>query len=252
MLDHLPGSVHLAPDVDELYEQLGALLMACAFEAVGSRGEFHLALSGGSTPERFYMCLVTDPHFRHLPWKQTHVWVVDERRVPETDERSNWKMMTESLVAHVPVRRRQTHPMPVMDADPAAKYEAALRDALGDEGRLDFVLLGMGDAGHTASIFPHSDAVHVRDRWVTVNDGPQVRPPPRVTMSCPRRNAARRIIVLVTGEKKTARLRDVDQRMADAGPDPERLPITGIDPTDGKLTWYLDNPAAGLTTAQPS
>lgn len=252
MLDHLPGSVHLANDVDELYEQLGSLLMVCAFEAVGSRGEFHLALSGGSTPERFYMCLVTDPRFRDLPWKQTHIWVVDERRVPETDDQSNWKMMTESLVAHVPVRRRQTHPMPVLDADPAATYEAALHHALGDEGRLDFVLLGMGDDGHTASIFPQSDAVHVRDRWVTVNDGPHVTPPPRVTMTYPLLNAARRIVVLVTGEKKSARLRDVDEQMATSGPDPDRLPITGIDPPDGKLTWYLDNAAAGLTTSQPS
>ena len=109
---------------------------------------------------------------------------------------------------------------------------------------MDFVLLGMGGDCHTASLFPNSDAIGVSDRWIVVNDGPNVTPPPRVTMTYPLLNAARRLAVLCVGSKKTKALRRVAEQMK-AGPDPINVPITGIQPTDGELTWYLDAEAAG-------
>jgi len=237
-------------------------MLAAAVEAVGKRGEFHVALSGGSTPEPFYMRLVTDPRYRAMPWERTHLWIVDERRVPEDDPRCNYRMIRETLADHVPLRTRQRHPMPVLADDPASLYEAELRrivDPNAKVPRLDFVLLGMGDDTHTASLFPHSPAIHEREKLVAVNAGEHVTPPDRVTMTFPLLNAARRLAVLVTGAKKAAALRRVESQLQTAGPDPVAVPITGIQPgtanvgdaLPGDLTWYLDAPAAGCDDLMP-
>ncbi len=250
----LHGSVKVATR-EALFDRLAETLLRHALRAVEQRGVFHLALSGGSTPEPFYVQLVTDPDLRHFPWHQTHLWVVDERRVPEDDERSNFRMIREALADHVPMRSRQKHPMPVLADDPAAAYEAELREVFehagGDDGRLlegvprmDFVLLGMGDDAHTASLFPGSPALAVDDRWIAVNEGEAVTPPPRVTMTFPMLNAARALAVLAMGRKKAATLARVEEQLR-TGPDHTNLPITGVQPIDGTLTWYLDPDAAG-------
>lgn len=249
----LTGEVHVAATADQLYDDLAMLLLGVASDAVAQRDAFHLALSGGSTPEPFYMRLVIDPRFRGLPWDRTHLWIVDERRVPETDECSNYRMICESLADHVPMRRRQKHPVPTALEDPASAYEQELREVFGfgrpdgQPPRMDFVLLGMGEDGHTASLFPHSPALAVTDRWVVNNEGERVTPPARTTMTYPLINAARVVAVLVVGEKKAATVRRVEEQLQ-RGPDPAALPITGIDPEaahDGQLIWYLDAAAAG-------
>ncbi|MEE9212932.1 MAG: 6-phosphogluconolactonase [Phycisphaeraceae bacterium] len=250
----LTGNVHVAQTPDQLYDDLAAVLMVAALRAAEARGVFHLALSGGSTPEPFYVRLVTDPRYRALPWNKTHLWLVDERRVDEHDDRSNYKMIRESLANHVSLRRRQCHPMPVLAKDPAGLYEDELRRIVDPNvpvPRLDFVVLGMGDDAHTASLFPGSPALSEALRLIVVNDGPTVTPPDRVTMTYPLLNAARHVAVLVTGQRKAATLRRVNEHLRTAGPDPQRLPITGIDPAsggsraDGNINWYLDAAAAG-------
>jgi len=258
-----------------MYPRLAGSLVTAARQAVDRRGVFHLAVSGGSTPEPFYMQLVTDPRFRSMPWSDTHVWLVDERRVPEDNDLSNFKLIRETLVDHVPIRRRQVHPVPAMDEDPGAAYEQQLRTAFNINGvhqtqrftpdqtpdrkpdespdaesrptipRLDFVLLGMGADGHTASLFPGSPALAERDRWVVVNSGPSVTPPDRVTMTYPLLNAARQIVILVTGSSKAETLRQIDAQLRSGPADPSLWPITGIDPLDENLTWFLDEQAAG-------
>ncbi len=251
---NLMGRVHIAQDADRLFQDLGDDLLATAQHAVQQRGRLHLALSGGSTPKPFYTRLATDPRFAAIPWPQTHLWIVDERRVGDDDDRSNVKMIRESLASRVPLEDDHLHPMPILDDDPATRYEDELRAAFGPPAtcgpstappRLDFVLLGMGDDGHTASLFPGSPALEVSDRWVAVNDGASVTPPPRVTMTFPLLNAARRVAVLVTGQKKHAMLQRISRQITTAGADPRSLPITGIAPTAGELVWYLDAPAAG-------
>ncbi len=247
----LIGTVHVAPSADALYDDLAHLLVATAVSAVDQRGVFHLALSGGSTPEPFYMRLIMDTRYRVIPWKQTHIWMVDERRVPADDEKSNFKMIRETLADHVPTHSRQIHPMPVLADDPAALYEVEIRRVLETSDtdatpRLDFVLLGMGDDGHTASLFPHSPALEEADRLITINAGPNVVPPDRVTTTFPLLNAARQVAVLVTGARKAAALRRVDRQLSTTGPDPEQLPITGIQPTpgdDSEMIWFLDTAA---------
>jgi 6-phosphogluconolactonase len=190
------------------------------------------------------MRLMVDPRYRYAPWKQTHIWVVDERRVPPTDERSNYRMIRETLLDHIPTRSRLLHPMPVLDDNAPAAYEQELRSHLPD-GRLDMVMLGMGDDAHTASLFPQSPAVEVSDRWVAANHGPRVKPPERLTMTYPLLNAARFLAVLVTGAAKAGAVRRVDEHLRRQGPAPRELPVTGIQPDSGRLCWYLDAAAAG-------
>lgn len=243
----LPGNVHVAPDPATLFDDLGVAFTAAAIKADRDRGVFHIALSGGTTPWPFYQVLLIDPRFRKVCWERTHIWIVDERRVPEDDDLNNFKSLRGSLLESISTPASQVHPMPVMMDDPAGLYEVELRTAFGPtEGppRMDFVLLGMGGDCHTASLFPNSDAIGVSDRWIVVNDGPNVTPPPRVTMTYPLLNAARRLAVLCVGSKKTEALRRVAEQMK-TGPDPINVPITGIQPTDGELTWYLDAEAAG-------
>jgi 6-phosphogluconolactonase len=247
------GSVEPAPDVDVLFDTLGKALVESALNAVQSRGVFHLALSGGSTPEPFYLRLVTDPQFRMLPWDKTHVWLVDERRVPLTHEKSNYKMIAESLLDHVPMRDRQKHPVQTDAPDPGHLYERDLLENFTDKGDpvLDFVLLGMGDDAHTASLFPGSRAVAEQTRWVVNNDGPGVVPPDRVTMTYRLINGARHIGVLCVGAKKLPTLQKIDGQMKAGGPNPAHMPITGIRPSRGRLVWYLDKDASGADFSIP-
>ncbi len=242
------GETIVEAEHEELFEALGRELGYAMHSAVNAREVCHIALSGGSTPEPFYMRLVTDPLFRGLPWDSVHVWMVDERRVSETDSRSNFKMLRECLVDHVPVKRRSIHPMPVLTPDPAAAYEQEMRDHIvipqGTMPRFDFLLLGIGQDAHTASLFPGSAALDVTDRWITVNEGPRVTPPPRLTMTYPLINAARQVAVLATGADKSqviARVRDAEK------PDPRKMPITGVRPNNGQMIWFLDEAAAGVT-----
>ena len=241
----LPGSVVVRPSVEELIDSIAADLLFQAMACVRTFGDFHLALSGGSTPEPLYRRLMYDPNYRELPWKRTHLWVVDERRVPEDDERSNFKMIRETIVSHSDIPREQVHPIEATRPDAAEAYERELRDVLGwrEKGhdRLDFVILGMGADGHTASLFPGSPALDASDRLVAVNSGPAVTPPDRVTMTFTLLNAARFLGVMVTGEKKRATVtRIVESRGRGTVAE---LPILGIRPLAGELRWFLDSAA---------
>ena len=256
---NLTGHVIIEPDAESLHTRLGQDLLDAAHKAVNARGAFHLALSGGGTPEPFYERLATDLAFREMPWAQTHAWVVDERRVPADHEKANIRMLRSALLDHVspPMPPHQAHPMPVDGEDPAGRYADELAEAFGhrppsagggsEPPRLDFVLLGMGGDCHTASLFPGSPALGEAVAWVAENDGERVVPPPRVTMTYPLLNAARRVAVLLTGAGKHAALERV-QALHEAGAaDTEEVPISGIDPAPrgGSLSWYLDAAAAG-------
>ncbi len=261
--------IPLAPDPDEVhgpallgrsvirvdrygvYEALGSELLACALQCVEQYGDFHLALSGGSTPFPFYEQLMTDPKFRSFPWVRTHLWIVDERRVPFDHPQSNWRQISEILADHSGIPSEHLHPMMATEPNAAQQYEQALVDAFAarprGEGRLDFVLLGMGDNGHTASLFPKTAVLDERVRLVGECDGPTVTPPPRITMTYPLINAARRIAVLVVGPSKASMI----ERVATGFDDFHELPIKGITPQGdasqrGELVWYLDRAAAGI------
>lgn len=247
----LPGGKVVMPTADELVDRIGADLLRIANHTYIERGVFHMALSGGSTPLVLYRRLMIDPTYRLFPWRATHLWVVDDRCVPRTDDRSNWKMLKELIVDHAGIPDQQVHPMPVLDRGGDRKYENELKSRLQTPqagGRLDYVLLGMGPDGHTASLFPETEGLKEQSRWVIFNDGEKViAPRPRMTMTYPLINNARHIHLLVTGQNKFPTL----QRVAASPRDVTNLPVTGIAPLkeDATMTWYFDQ--AAITGANP-
>jgi 6-phosphogluconolactonase len=247
---NLPGGVVLRETVDDLIDAMVADLLVHASGCVRAFGDFHLALSGGGTPEPFYRRLMYDPACRDFPWKRTHLWIVDERRVPFEDDRSNFKMIRETIVYQSDIPADQVHPIRAVEPDADQQYERTLRETLEwrEKGhdRLDYVLLGMGSDGHTASLFPGSPALDARDRLIAINDGPSVTPPDRVTMTYPLLNASRFIGVMVTGAGKRPTLAKIAARQASA----KELPILGIRPLAGEMRWYIDQ--AACPTAGPS
>lgn len=241
----LPGTVVAAPTADDVIDRLGADLVMHAEQCVRDYEDFHLALSGGSTPEPLYERLMYDPDFRRLPWRRTHLWVVDERAVPLDDERSNFRMIRETIVDHADIPPEQVHPIPAVEADADRQYERAINEAMlwrvKGQDRLDFILLGVGSDGHTASLFAGSDALHERHRLVRAVHHPPATPPDRVTMTFRLINASRMIAVLVTGVSKAP----VIAQLAAGSETVEVLPARGIAPVDGELRWYLDAAACG-------
>lgn len=240
----LPGEVVVRDSVDDLLDAISADMMFQAKACVRAFGDFHLALSGGSTPEPLYRRLMYDPRVREFPWRKTHLWQVDERCVDDNDDKRNWKMIGGLLLDHSDIPPAQTHPMPVDDDAGDLAYERDIRDTLEwrEKGhdRLDYVLLGMGNDLHTASLFPGSVALDAPAGRLTVfNDGPGVVPPKRMTLTYEMLNASRFLAVMVTGKAK----RDAIARILAGGIDDHDAPVLGIRPLGGVVRWYLDRDA---------
>jgi 6-phosphogluconolactonase len=236
----LPGEVIVAETADKLIDLVAAELVVQAKACVRALGDFGLALSGGSTPQPLYERLMYDPDCRQLPWVRTHLWMVDERSVPFNDPRSNYRMINETIVDHSGIPADQVHPIMAMSETADVEYEAKLREVLqwreAGEDRLDFVLLGMGADGHTASLFPFNEVLDDTENLVRRVTAPAADPPQRVTMTYPLINSARVIAVMVSGAAKAEAL----QRIAAGQDSREALPIKGVRPVNGELKWFLD------------
>jgi 6-phosphogluconolactonase len=247
----LPGSVIVAETADELIDMVAAEMVVQAKACVREFGDFELALSGGSTPQPLYERLMYDPDCRQLPWVRTNLWLVDERAVPFNDPRSNFRRINETIVDHSGIPAEQVHPIMALSDTADIEYEAKLREVLQwrqrGEDRLDFVLLGMGADGHTASLFPYHEVLGDRENLVRRVTAPGADPPQRVTMTYRLINAARVVAVLVTGPTKAEAL----QRVAAGRESREALPITGVRPVNGELKWFLDAEACAAGAAPP-
>lgn len=248
---NIPGANEVVAmgSIDELIDLVAADLVVHAENCVRQFGDFHMALSGGSTPAPLYERLMYDPDYRRLPWRRTHLWIVDERCVPFDDPRSNFRMINETIVDHADIPQEQVHPIFAMSATGDVEYETSLRETLAwrekGQDRLDYILLGMGADGHTASLFPHSPALQETARLMRMNISPEAAPHERLTMTFPLINASRFVAVLVTGKSKAAMI----QRLC-SGDDPvDELPIKGVAPLNGELKWYLDAQACGIDVA---
>lgn len=245
----LCGKRVIVEEADALIDQVAQEMSDFARQRVMRAGVFHLALSGGSTPQALYRRLMIDPRYRLFPWAKTHLWIVDDRCVPADDDRYNSNMVRGLIADHADLPNNNFHPMPVLEADGDRAYEHELRELLAEEGvndRLDYTLLGMGGDGHTASLFPQTPGLEESDRWVVLNDGELVAEPrPRMTMTYPLINSSRMITLLVTGAGKHAMLRKVADATRSGG-DARNPPIAGIAPThdDAEMIWYLDKAAA--------
>lgn len=213
-----------------------------AKQAIIERGRFSLVLSGGSTPRALYRLLASSPYQDEIEWANVHVFWGDERCVPPHAAESNYRMARESLLDHVAIPPANIHRIfgELSPEDAAKDYAQALLSSFGDGiPQFDLVLLGMGDDGHTASLFPHTAALGETQKWVAANHVPQ-KDVWRITLTLPVINAARQIIFLVAGVQKAERLREILN-----GPrQPLDLPAQSIQPTNGNLVWLVDAAAA--------
>jgi 6-phosphogluconolactonase len=244
--------IRICEDADELSIAVAEAFVARAGEAIARTGRFTVALAGGSTPKRLYQLLADPPYRDRIDWSKLECFWNDERAVPPDHPDSNFRLAWEPWLSRVPVAEARIHRMPgeAADADQAAlDYQQQIADALGvvadgPPPAFDLMLLGIGEDGHTASLFPNTAALDETSRWVVANSVPQ-RQMYRLTMTLPLLNRARHVIFLVTGASKAAVVREIL-----AGPaDPRRLPAQAVQPTAGQLLWLLDREAAGQLEA---
>ena len=236
------------PDAGAVARRAAEEFVARADDAVARAGRFAVALSGGSTPRRTYS-LLADPAapFRAaVDWARVHFFWGDERPVPPDDRQSNYRMARETLLSHVPVPADNVHRIEgEKPAEEAARgYESVLREFFrpgpGDFPRLDLIFLGMGEDGHTASLFPGTDALAERTRWVAAPWVPKLSTR-RITLTFPVLNAASAVFFLVCGADKAPVARGIRQ----GDPASRELPSARVRPTHGELVWLLDSAAAG-------
>ncbi len=228
------------------------LFAGAASAAVTARGRARIAISGGSTPKAMF-ALLADPSQSFLgqvPWDSLDLFWVDERCVPPDHAESNFRMTSEAMLSKVPLPAAQVHRMEG-ELDPeiaASRYESELRNAFKLEGAetptFDLILLGMGDDGHTASLFPHTAALDEMSRLVVANHVPQ-KDTWRITLTWPVINQGREVAFLIEGAAKTQVLHDV----LVGSYDPETKPSQLIRPAGGKLLFLLDNAAAAMLPA---
>jgi 6-phosphogluconolactonase len=228
------------PDAAALNAAATLEALAIATAAIAERGHCSIVLSGGRTPEQMYRLWASN-YRDAFPWEHIHLFWGDERYVPPTHPRSNYRMVREALLDHVSIPPRNVHAMPTdfpLADDAAREAESALRHIFGgDDPEFDLVFLGIGGEGHTASLFPDSPALAERERWVVAVNVP-ADPPLRLTMTLPVLNASRNVFFIVTGSNKVEILGALRAESAAT-----RYPAAMVRPA-GRLVWFLDAAAA--------
>jgi 6-phosphogluconolactonase len=238
---------------DELAAHAADFIVRVIADAIRERGRAMVALCGGRTPRKTYTLLAERDKREEIDWTRTFVFVGDERFVPLDDAANNFAMLQRLLLTPVSAPRENTFRVPTELASARAAadaYAATMHAVFGSRDtvnppRFDLMLLGLGEDGHTAALFPGAASLSVTDRWVVA--GPAgVLPPPvdRITMTLPVMNAAREILFLVTGASKAEALREVLEER----PRGEPLPAARVHTTDGTATWLVDEAAAGRLT----
>jgi len=238
--------VRVVDDAAALAAAAAALVAERARCAVGARGVFALALSGGTTPRATYRALAQDPHGPLLPWSETVFFVGDERRVPPGHPDSNYGMIRDALLSRVPARADRVCRFLAEEDDPVEvvrRYERAMRRLTGvgpdTTPRLDLVLLGLGADGHTAGLFPGTPPPE-RGRLATVSWVERLGAE-RYSLTIEAINAAAEVLFLVAGADKAAALGAV----LDPAPAADPLPARLVRPAQGRVTWLVDRAAAG-------
>src|SRR5512137_425430 len=231
----------------EMTEAAAKGFAARAAESVSAQGRFTAALSGGKTPVALYTLLAKAPFVSQIPWARVHLFWGDERCVPPDHPDSNYRMTREFLLDHVPVPPANVHRMPgEMDpVEAAARYEEQLRNFFAPHGEglpvFDFILLGLGEDGHTASLFPGTRAIRESARWV-LGHYVDAQKDWRITLTPPVINAARTVVFIAAGSGKAAVVKEILE-----GPlRPDTLPAQIVRPAGGDLVWMLDHEAAAL------
>ncbi len=231
-------TVEVLADQAALVQRSQEIILSRLHTAIASRDRFTIALSGGSTPKPLYESLSS----QSLPWSKIHIFWGDERYVPGTHQDSNQLMARQAWLDQIEIPEMNIHPINTTSGDPqqdAKQHEAELRQFFQTESgfpTFDLILLGMGDDGHTASLFPYTEALSVSDRLITVGNKDDQ---PRLTFTIPLINQARCVLFVVAGDNKSSALKQVFAAQADEMQYPSRL----IQP-QGELLWLLDQAAA--------
>ncbi|WP_207430382.1 6-phosphogluconolactonase [Sabulibacter ruber] len=237
--------IRVFKDKSELSQAAADIFVQTAREAVEQNGKFTVALTGGTSPDELYKLLAQSPYREQVPWEKTFIFWGDERWVPLTDERSNARMAKQALLEQVPVPEEQVFPM-FWEGTPeefALQYEQQLLKVLGPTPQFDLILLGMGDDGHTASLFPGTAVLQEKNKWVAAYFlEPQDMY--RITLTAPCLNQAKKIVFLTFGDKKAKALYEV----LEGERNPSQYPSQLIQPQSGEPIWLVDEAAVRLLT----
>lgn len=241
------SKIHVYKNTEELAGGVARYISASIQDTLSVQDRFSLMLSGGSTPRDVYALLAGAPYRDLIEWSRVHIFWGDERCVPPDHPDSNYHMAREALISRVDLPADNVHRIQG-EARPdqaAASYQSDISRYFGSEFTspcFDLILLGMGEDGHIASLFPGSPALDETARWVMPVE--HDRPPPplvsRVTVTLPFINAARRVAMIVAGAAKSATV----QRALSGLDEPFALPVQRVDPVIGELVWWLDEAAA--------
>jgi 6-phosphogluconolactonase len=235
----LPGTVEISNTPVEVAESVASWLIAQSKAGIALRGKFSIALAGGSTPKQLYRLLSSEPRRQEIAWENWEFYFGDERACPPEDPRSNYAMAKNALFDPAAVSSSQIHRMHAEESDlqaAARNYADALIAGVGDDNavpRLDCVLLGLGENGHTASLFPGDPSLRLQSQWCTASKA-DYEPFDRLTLTFPTLNAARAVAFMVTGATKYPALQDVIRGVA---------PAANVAPQGGVLRWFLDQAA---------
>jgi len=241
----LRGLVFVLPDGAALAHRAAEVFASATNEAMLGRGEVYVALSGGSTPKAMGQVLSTPEYQRRVPWTHLEIFWGDERWVPLDSPESNAGEAKRGFLDRSPISSQNIHPFDTAADDPdiaAAEMEAKIRSILPENEyppRFDLILLGMGDDGHTASLFPGTAAIREDSKLVVAHHVPKLNSD-RLTFTPPLINAARQVVFLVSGSGKAPVLQQVLQGEYQ----PELLPSQVVSPNHGMLTWLVDTAAA--------
>lgn len=236
--------LHISNDAKHLSENLASWISNCIQEVLKEQDQFTFVLSGGSTPKQLYALLAASPYKETIPWEKIHFFWGDERAVPFEDERNNARMCYDELLNKISVPEENIHVMRT-DIDPetsAVEYEKTLKEYFTDSAHtFDFVLLGMGDDGHTLSLFPGKEVVHETEKWVTAFFLP-AQDMYRITLTAPVVNAAKYVAFMAVGSGKAETLKSVLEGENNI----DKFPSQIIKPLKGEVHWFVDEAAAAL------
>lgn len=245
----MPPDVLILTNIDAIAKRAAQDFLQSATQAVSEKGSFTVALAGGSTPKALYSLLASDAALcSQVPWDKMYVYFGDERSVGPDHADSNFRMATETMLSKVPIKPEQVFRIKgeYKDTEKAAQeYEQVLRTSFkiaeGQFPRFDLVFLGIGNEGHTASLFPGTKALHETKRLVVRNWVGKLYTN-RITLTAPAISNAARVIFMITGADKALPLKGILE-----GPyEPDQLPAQMIQPPNGKLVWLVDTVAGGM------
>ncbi len=246
MTGNLKVKVRVFQDLDDLSRAAAEFFKKIAQESIVAQGRFAAALSGGSTPRRFYSLLGSPSYGDAMDWSRIHIFWADERCVPQDLPESNYKLAHDAFLTSVPLPAENIHRIRGEEGpeEAAQAYEYELRGFINGPGivALDLVILGTGEDGHTASLFPGSDALLERTRLAVpvFFEQPKIN---RVTLTLPVLNHAAQVLFLASGRAKANIVRDILE-----GGDTQHYPAGQVRPVSGDVTWFIDRQAAGKLT----